>query len=233
MLYLSLILIATGIFFIIYTMLIKAKKDAGILYSKKVSESASPVINEKLQNRSKKIAEKISKSGSDFGQKKSTDRNFTPENISYKADDSENDSFEDNVKKVDNEIYNEVYDIEEKFENNRMSEDFPVVMYEDSSNIIDYSNNDSIIDSTLREYKKIRRVGAGNLEISEDGVNFRAGKKLFRFDFRRIADIKSGNNFFVLLMKGSDVSKLFLFKKDTEVSEKLKKFYNKYSSNVL
>jgi hypothetical protein len=224
MLYLSLILIAAGLFFIFYTLLIKSKQENGTSYSKKVS---CPVSSEKA-------ADKISKSGSDYKGKNRSGRMNIFKNSASKPDildqdASRDDLFEDAGKGTDNEVY----DIEDKFEDEKLSESSPVVMYEDASNIIDYNNNDSIIDSTLKEYKKIKRVGAGNLEFSEDGIYFRTGKKLFRFDFRRIADIKSGNNFIVLMMKGNNVLKLFLFKKNTLLSEKLKQVYYKYSANVL
>jgi hypothetical protein len=220
MLYLSLILIASGLFFIIYTLLIKAKKETETIYSKEASESISP----------KKVAEKISKSRLAGEQKNQSGRVI--QKFASDTNISRDDVFEDDEKKVENKS-SDLSDIEDKFEEERMSENSPVVMYEDSSNIIDYINNDSIIDSTLKEYKKIKRIGTGNLEISKDGINFSAGKKSFRFDFRRVANVKTGNNFIVLLMKGNDVLKLFLFKKNSLLSEKLKQVYNKYLTNVL
>jgi hypothetical protein len=224
MLYLSLILIAAGLFFIFYTLLIKSKQENGTSYSKKVSGPVSP----------KKTADTISISelvekGKDRSGRINISRKSASKPDILDQDVSRDDLFDDTGKGADNEVY----DIEDKFEDEKMSESSPVVMYEDASNIIDYNNNDSIIDSTLKEYKKIKRVGAGNLEFSEDGIYFRTGTKLFRFDFRRITDIKSGNNFIVLMMKGNSVLKLFLFKKNTLLSEKLKQVYNKYSANVL
>jgi hypothetical protein len=223
MLYLSLILIASGLFFIIYTLLIKAKKEAGTAYP---GRSLSPDVKQK--SRESKIAEKVDKGCSENEQKIHSGSINIRHDLDPKAGISQDDSFGD-ADGADNEVY----DIEDKFEDEGMSENTPVVMYEDASNIIDYNNNDSIIDSTLKEYNKIKRVGAGNLEFTNDGINFRVGKKLYRFDFRRITDIKSGGNFIVLMMKGSSILKLFLFKKDNLLSERIKKVYNKYSANVL
>jgi hypothetical protein len=229
MLYLSLILIALGLFFIIYTLLVKAKKEAGTVYTKGSFGRQSTYEDAKPKGRGLNVAEKVDKSRSDDSQKSRSGSMDTAQSnapgLEIAADDSskEADSGADKIE----------YGIEDRFEDEGLSEKTPVVMYEDSSNIIDYTNNDSIIDSSLKEYKKIRRVGAGNFEFSDDGINFRVGKKLFRFDFRRITDIKSGSNYIVLMMKGSSDLKLFLFKKDSSLSEKLKKVYYKYSANVL
>jgi hypothetical protein len=229
MLYLSLILIASGLFFIIYTLLIKSKKETGTTYQGRSFGTDNTVRNAMQKSRESKIAEKLNKSGSEDEQKMRSGRINVERDSASRAEISRDDSFGDAGKGTDNEVYG----IEDKFEDEGMSENTPVVMYEDASNIIDYNNNDSIIDSTLKEYKKIKRVGAGNLEFPHDGINFRVGKKLYRFDFRRIADIKSGSNFIVLMMKGSSILKLFLFKNDSLLSERLKKVYNKYSANVL
>ena len=107
-----------------------------------------------------------------------------------------------------------------------------VLLYEDSSDIIDYENNNSIIDPGLSEYKKIKRIGEGTIELLKDGINFRTGKKLFRFDYHRVNDVKKGNNYFVLQMKGSNINRIFVFKNNTSLNSKLNQFYQTNSGNV-
>ncbi|MFH0977230.1 MAG: hypothetical protein V1874_15730 [Spirochaetota bacterium] len=216
MLYLSLILIVSGIFFIIFTVASITKKETDksdtdketnrtkppffskerILRSEKTSEEAAPITNNKNEDKNTSLEQhKIINQDNPFGEERS--------------------------------------EAEIPFSDEAMSYDTPVVLYEDSSSIINYNNNDSIIDSTLEEYKKIKRIGPGNIEILNDGINFRAGKKLYRFDFRRIANIKSGNNFIVLFIKGSNVLRLFLFKKDAALLVKLKQLFKNNLTNVL
>ena len=228
MLYLSLILIATGLFFIFYTLLIKAKKETGQSHPDKRSGYNAHVADKKLRSRD---AERVSvASGNEQGKSFSGINRHQHQHAASSAVFVQGDAIESKRKSADNEV-SHIEEEESVFE--ELSGDTPVVMFEDSSNIIDYNNNDSIIDSSLKEYRKIRRVGEGNLEISEGGVNFRAGKKLFRFEFRRIAEIKSGSNYFVLMMSGNDALKLFLFNKNSFLGERLKQVYNKYSKNVL
>ena len=226
MLYLSLILIATGLFFIFYTLLIKTKKET-CDHPAMVKPSGNNAYFADKKQKSK-VAERVSvgldnESGKSFSGNNKY-REETPANVSAREV-----KVESRGKLVDNELsYIKDESIVEE-----ISGSTPVVMFEDSSNIIDYNNNDSIIDSSLKEYKKIRRVGEGNLEISEGGINFRTENKLYRFEFRLVAEIKSGSNYFLLSMRGSNVLKLFLFNKNSLLGERLNQVYNKYSANVL
>jgi len=205
MLYFSLILIACGIFFIIYTAIIKIKNESG---------SVDKQFND----------EKLT----DNSDRKSDSRHNVQLDIEH-TDMQKREEQSDLSENVEKQTGNS----DAKYKDEKISDSFPVVLYEDSSNIIDYNKSESVIDTTLGKYKNIKRIGAGNVEILEDGINFRAGKKLFRFDYNRIADIKSGSNFFVLMIKGSDISRLFLYKKNSILGTKLKQVYNKYFTNVL
>ncbi len=99
------------------------------------------------------------------------------------------------------------------------------VLYEDSSNIIDYANRSGSIDPSLEEYRKIRRIGRGRLIIENGSLLFNVDKKAFRFDFSKIHDIKAGGNYIAVFMKGSDAIKLFIFlKKSDYISMIVRKF---------
>ncbi len=235
MLYISLILIAAGIFFIIYTLLIKTKKEPDIPGIKKVYRPVEvPLKNKKPERLDKK-------SVIDGYNNKSVEE---PGNLSSGIDTLHDIADikvnEETAKDLFKDSYREAAerkDIErdvttEKDTDNRTADVFPAVLYEDSSNIIDYDNNDSTIDLTLNEYSKIKRVSAGHIEIAKDGINFRAGKKLFRFDYHQIANIKTGSNFIVLSIKKSISSRLFLFKNNPDLSARAKQTYSNFSANV-
>lgn len=90
------------------------------------------------------------------------------------------------------------------------------VLYEDSSSVIDYSTAAGSIDPSLAEYRKIRRIGKGKLLVENGGINFYIDKKFYRFDFHKIHEIKTGDNYCALFMKGSETIKLFVFLKRSD-----------------
>jgi len=102
------------------------------------------------------------------------------------------------------------------------------VLYEDSSRIIDYERSENTIDPTLKEYRKIKRIGKGDIELAKEGINFYIGKKFFRFDYHRIKDLKVGDNFIALFLRGSDVVRLFIFHEGAAVQSEIKKSYQDY-----
>lgn len=85
------------------------------------------------------------------------------------------------------------------------------VLFEDNSRIIDYDKETVSIDPGLAGYKKIRRVGSGRLSIEKAGISFHMGKKLYRYDFHRVRDIKTGSKHLAVFLAGSDSVKLFIF----------------------
>jgi hypothetical protein len=107
------------------------------------------------------------------------------------------------------------------------------VLYEDSSGVIDYHNDNNTIDPTFEGYKKIRRIGRGRFEIGKDGINFYTGKKFFRFDFHRVRDIKTGSRFIALMLIGSEAVKLFIFDGETPAQSLLKRSYQSYSGRTV
>ena len=71
------------------------------------------------------------------------------------------------------------------------SETAEVTLFEDDSDLVDYSSGAARIDSTLDSYKSIKRIGLGRIELTSDGINFYIEKKLYRFDFHSINDISA------------------------------------------
>jgi hypothetical protein len=89
--------------------------------------------------------------------------------------------------------------------------DLNAVLYEDSSRVIDYANESGSIDPSLEKYRKIRRLGSGRVAVEKDGISFYMGKKMYRYDFNRVRDLKSGERHMALFIGGSESVKLFIF----------------------
>jgi len=106
------------------------------------------------------------------------------------------------------------------------------IMYDDKSNIIDYESGDSMIDSTFAKYKSIKRIGKGKLEADSDGLNFFLGEKLYRFDFHKVYDIWSGDNYIALPLKGSSNVKLFLIENPRDFPEKVEVYFKEYEKGL-
>ena len=85
------------------------------------------------------------------------------------------------------------------------------VLYEDSSRVIDYASESGTIDPSLEKYRKIRRLGSGLVAIEKEGISFYMGKKMYRYDFHRVRDLKTGERHIALFISGSESVKLFIF----------------------
>jgi hypothetical protein len=105
---------------------------------------------------------------------------------------------------------------------------FQATLYEDSSNIIDYEKSENRIDPTLKEYRNIKRMGKGDIELAKEGINFYIGKKFFRFDYHRIRDLKIGERFIAIFLKGSDIVRVFVFDRDSGIQSNIKRSYQDY-----
>jgi hypothetical protein len=84
------------------------------------------------------------------------------------------------------------------------------VLYEDSSRVIDYENGAAGIDLSLEGYKNIKRIGSGQFVVEKGGISFYLGKKLYRYDFKRIGEIKSGPGHIALFLDRSGPVRLFI-----------------------
>lgn len=250
MLYISLTLIAIGLYIILYSLLYKSEERSDI---KILDHPLSPYekggndilddVKQENNNETLKVETK--------DEKTDNERSALDENDLY---DEELDVSEDHVLSdpiiLDEEIEDDeslksqelFEDLDERCDDNSIDsrykeeissdveaeDEYYAVLYEDSSSIFDYDNNTSIIDSTLNEYKKINRVGRGKIELMKDGLNFNIERKFFRFDFHRIEDIKYGDNFFSLFLKGSDVVRLFLFENNNLIGNDLRQIYKNF-----
>jgi hypothetical protein len=84
------------------------------------------------------------------------------------------------------------------------------VLFEDKSEVIDYSNDSGSIDPSLEKYKHIKRIGSGTISVEPGGLTFYMGKKIYRYDYHRIRDIKAGKSHLAVFLMGSGSVKLFI-----------------------
>ncbi len=104
-------------------------------------------------------------------------------------------------------------------------------LYDDRSSVINYNNKGGIIDPTLEEYKKIKRIGKGEFELDREGISFHMGRKLFRFDFHKINEVLTGNNSVAIFITGSDVVKLFVAEKEPDMIGRVREKYAEFISS--
>lgn len=91
------------------------------------------------------------------------------------------------------------------------------VLYEDKSNVIDYTSESGSIDPSLEKYRNIKRIGEGTISVETGGITFYMGKKLYRYDFHRVRDIKAGAGHLALFLMGSGSIKLFIIEPGSAV----------------
>jgi hypothetical protein len=96
-------------------------------------------------------------------------------------------------------------------------------LYEDSSQIIDYEQDTNVIDPTMGQYKRLKRIGKGTVQVIKDGISFVVGKNLFRFDFYKVDKAKIGENFVALFLKGGSTVRLLIFDQNSPAWAEVKK----------
>ncbi len=96
-------------------------------------------------------------------------------------------------------------------------------LYEDSSQIIDYEQDTNVIDPSMGQYKRLKRIGKGTVQVVKDGISFVVGKNLFRFDFYKVDKAKIGENFVALFLKGGSTVRLLIFDQNSPAWAEVKK----------
>jgi hypothetical protein len=194
MLFLSIILILLGVLIFVYSIIVDTKKRAGgITVSAADAETSSPSVSQpsraSMGSGMREKEEGFPSGGkniySDEALMKHTRKMYAGENHSGQAA-----AFD---KKISAPVKQ------------------TAVLYEDSSHVIDYNNETGVIDSGLEGYNNIKRIGSGELAVEKGGISFSIGKKLYRYDFHRVRDIKTGDKHLALFLHGSDAVKLFIF----------------------
>lgn len=221
MLYISLIFISLGIFFIIYSILI---------------ESNDRINLSGIDGRDSEVKDNEYKEGDDKRDYSSgySEEASNFEDVSADVQDKTGESGFLNVEELD-DVEEVVFNAEGnngKADSKKDEDSNFAILYEDSSGIFDYDTSTSIIDSTINDYKMIKRIGRGKIAISKDGVNFSVNKKFYRFDYHRIEDIKHGSNYIALMLKNSNTVRLFLFESDTILGPRLKQRYRDFITAI-
>ncbi len=195
MVYLAILLILTGLLIILVTLFLETRK-----------------VNERIDDLSgNKIPDKI------FSQPK---EESSPD---FESPDFDFPAYDDDVFEIDDNLQNSEDDIFISFDDS--GEPAEVVMFEDNSGVIDYDSGVGIIDPGFSGYKKIKRVGIGELILDRDGLNFYVEDRLYRFDFHRISRIFTGENYFAFPVKDGGAVRLFIFEKGNGLIENIRDFF--------
>ncbi len=227
MLYITIILVASGLFLIIYSFFTSSSQETYITASKSPSgEITGYIRSEPVKKEDVSSAQNTSKQedAKPNGEESRLDESLSAvpdeqQETSTAADEKTDDAFQEKEKAT---LHSE----------RQLENSYSAVLYEDSSSIFDYDGRNSIIDSTLKEYKKIKRIGKGMLDINENSIYFAAEKKHFKYDFHRIAKIRGGNNYIALFLKKSKNARLFIFDKDPSIGIKIERIFNDYSGGA-
>jgi hypothetical protein len=201
MLYLSLALIFLGILIFAYSIILDAKKRHKDPLARGSAKDASP--------------ERMTSSGNGSGMRRFRNGGGVPgskgeKNIHADADDSRKDRGSP-VRPV-----------------SAPQSEKKAVLFEDSSHVIDYSTESGSIDPSLEGYKNIKRIGSGQLAVEKGGITFFMGKKLYRFDFHRVRDVKSGSRHLAIFLEGSDAVRLFIIESGSGIITAVSDAYREY-----
>ncbi len=109
------------------------------------------------------------------------------------------------------------------------NESYCFVLFDDRSSVIDYRSGTGNIDPSLKEYKNIKRMGNGRFLLDREGINFYMENKQFRFDFYRINEMVSGNNYIAAFIKGSQGVKLFVVENENELIDRVQRKFHEYN----
>jgi len=194
MLFLSIILILLGVLIFVYSIIVDTKKRTGGIDVSAADVEKSPPSTGQPSRASLGAGTRKQGEGSPLG-KKNINSDEAVMKHTRKTYAGENDSGQAAV--FDKKIPASVKQT--------------AVLYEDSSHVIDYNNETGVIDSGLEGYNNIKRIGSGELAVEKGGISFSIGKKLYRYDFHRVRDIKTGDKHLALFLHGSDAVKLFIF----------------------
>ncbi len=102
------------------------------------------------------------------------------------------------------------------------------ILYEDKSGVIDFNHGSGDGIPEIEEYKNIQRIGRGALIVEKGGISFTVGRKLYRYDFHRVRDVKAGDKYLALFLQGSEAVKLFIFEGGSDRSGEIDSIYREY-----
>ncbi len=248
MLYISILLIFTGIVILVYSLFHKSERVQGRV----VTGSPEPFASEEPVPVSKpgpsaEPARKVERIfDEEAGEEERLDRQFTGElpEIDF---DSFPDGEDGHVEEpnADDGIIGVVPAVEDDRETaetaintagkkrtengeSRYPELPDVTLFDDRSGKMNYGDPGMSIRENTLSFNEIKRVGSGVFELERQGINFRKNNKFFRFDFHRIDTLQRGERFIALSLKGSGPVKLFLFNNSFSYIDRVEEEFRKY-----
>jgi len=107
----------------------------------------------------------------------------------------------------------------------------PAVLFIDSTNAINYSQKKLEIDKKSVDFAKLKRAGKGMCILEKDGLVFVHDKRLFRLDFHSTRDLKCGDNYCAVKLKGNNSVRLFMIDNNIEFISKINAIYADYQKH--
>ena len=221
MLYLSIFAIAGGLLLIIIAVMTGPSKETEV-------PSRRVMTDEPDKKR------KMNKAGT-FSERARYSKKGFPTAADYSKDLNLRDLDEDKLELFSDELDLDLEDFDDRSRKGQGAAEgsmieFEAVFFEDGSQIIDYSRQAGTIDPSCKEYRKIKRIGQGTLVIEKDGLNFYMGRKFFHFDFQRVSDLRTGENYIAALVEGVNTVKLFIIESNRDALSSVAGLYREFLS---
>ncbi len=108
---------------------------------------------------------------------------------------------------------------------------FSAALFEDEAGILDFRRVGLEHGIDPEAYSGLKRAGKGALTVEGDGLSFRSGGRLYRYDFHRLQKIQSGDGYAAVFMKKNGAVRLFVFDEAARAGNYLEDRYDEYRSS--
>lgn len=90
---------------------------------------------------------------------------------------------------------------------------FDIVLYSDEKGVSLFDSASGILEEK-GAYDEFSRIGSGTAQIGADALSVKIGKKLFRYDYHRVREIRLRDGVAVLYLKGDSRGNIFIAEND-------------------
>jgi len=97
------------------------------------------------------------------------------------------------------------------------------VLFEDIENSVSFAG--VLSEDDYNRYDKLKRVGCGTVVLNNDSISFHIEKKLFRFDFFRLKDVRGNQNSVLVYPDNLNFPFLVIAENETAFSERVLERY--------
>ncbi len=120
-----------------------------------------------------------------------------------------------------------VKDKEDKIIQHNETKRYEVVLYIDNSGTI--GNVSDTVSSN--DWSFLSRIGSGYLQYVQQGLNITINNKLYRYDFYRIASMKAHDNYMLFTIKGKNAINCIVLNEESDILMDIEKEYLKFNES--